>query len=123
MKYTISLSDTDIKKLAELTVENDKINKDVGAFVLERLSNEDLRLYAKYLRRYIKQNTVMIKTPQELDLKTQQLLQNMFKGKTLKIGIDPSLGAGMIAQIEDDIVNLSFKNILKHTVEALKDNR
>lgn len=114
MKKTI------LKKLAQMSIEDQKVNQSVALYVTKKLSKSDLKTYLLYLKQEVKNSTVYISTEDTLseDLKTK--FTHMFQNKNLEYSVDDTLGGGIYVKNADNIIDASIKGSVKTIVSQLK---
>lgn len=115
----MKLTDYDVKKLTQISLENGKINSEVAEFVMTKFTKKNLKIYKKYLTKEISRQTVVVKTA-NVDFDLEKKLKEHFAQKQIIIFEDNSLGAGMRIQQDDIIIDLTVKNMIHTTVKNVK---
>lgn len=117
----MEISDKDIQQLAELTIENGKVNAQVAEFVLTKLSKGDLKKYLANLKQIFNKNRVYVTISDASVTNLKKTLEEAFKGKEVIFTEDKTIGAGFKAQMGDTIIDMTMKNYLEETVDKLKE--
>jgi len=114
------MNNEDIKKLAELSFANGKVNESVKNFVLNNLSIRELRTYVFHLKNQFKKNKVYVTISNEPTKSTVGKISEIFEDKEIEFKVDPSLGGGIRIENDDNIINVNFKSLITQAVEKLK---
>lgn len=118
----MEISDKDIQQLAELTIQNGKVNAQVAEFVLTKLSKGDLKKYLGHLKHFFNKNRVYVTISDASVADLKKTIEEAFKGKDVIFTEDKTIGAGFKAQLGDTIIDMTLKNYLQETVDSLKES-
>lgn len=111
----------DIKKLSQITIENGTVDKKVANYILKKLLRKDIKIYLFYLVREIQKRSVYISSAYKLDDKDRQKISQMFKNHDMHFATDTTLGAGLVIQTNDTIIDASLKGAVQSTIDKLKN--
>lgn len=87
--------------------------------IADLLKRHDLKEYITALKKYERQNTIIVSLPSMPEEKEQKKLQTLFPKKRIIYIIDPSLLMGMKVVDNDIIYNETLKNKLEELVDHL----
>jgi F0F1-type ATP synthase delta subunit len=109
-----------IKKIAEKSFTNKNLNEAVVKGVAKRLKRSELKLYLKELYALENKKTVKVYLPtdnQENLKELYSIFKKIYPDKKIAIGVDTSLILGIRVENEDDIYELSLKNVFGNLIE------
>ena len=115
------MNNTQLKQLAEMTVQDGQVNRTVAEFVMTKLNRTQLKTYVMYLKNELIKDKVNVKTSEMIDQETEKQFQSLFAEKELQFETDEALGAGIYVKAGDTIIDLTMKNYINQTVNQLKD--
>lgn len=78
------------------------------------LSRFQLKLYIKALKKYESQKNVEVWTARQFTKQQEKALKEQFRGKRIKIILDPNLLVGIKVKEADIIYNLNLKSTLEN---------
>jgi F0F1-type ATP synthase delta subunit len=111
----------DYKQMAEASITNNALDPKKVEKIAGLLSNSELKLYIKALKKWVSENTVIVEVPDTKKV-TMNELTAVFKNKDVKVAENPSLLLGMRIKDGDDIYEMSLANTLsqieKHVLEG-----
>lgn len=111
-----------LKRLADLTIEEGKANQKIAGFALRKLPARELKSYLFYLKQALRNSRAAVTHAGELNEAAKKLLAKRFPGKELTFAREDALGAGLEIEFEDNIMKLSIRNMLERTVERMKES-
>ena len=114
------MKSNDIKKLAKLTLEQNSTQKRVMDYVLSNLPRRQLVVYLRYLKMLIEENTVHIISKENISENLKKELTKRFAGKKVLFEEDKNIGDGIIAKINDTIIDLSLPSYVTEAIDELK---
>ena len=109
-----------IKKLAEESYSNKKLNSiKVFAFA-KALKRGDLREYIRILKNFEDRMTVSITLPKETEIGLlRRKLSKIYPNKKIIFTIDPTMLAGIRVVDYDNVYELSLKNSLENRLNQI----
>ena len=110
-----------LRKLAQYTVQEPSISDSSAAYIVSKLSREELKHYRALLKHELRKTKALITTAEELSPKDTLLLEGLLPGKKIITAVDPSLGAGLQILCDDILVNAHVKNFVTQTFNRLKE--
>lgn|SRR3989344_4248818 len=116
------MKNDEIKKLAKLTVEGKKVDREIATYVLDNLSRKDLIFYLRYIKSLTDKNTVKIISGNPLPSEIKRSLIRKYADKEVLFEEDKKMGDGIKAIIGDTIIDLSTRGYVSEVVENLKQN-
>lgn len=116
----MNITDREIKKLANLSIQKGEINGTIAKFVLNKLTRSQLEKYVKYLKTEISHQTVYIQVATKESGDLEKKLGEYFEGQTVEFKLDSSLGGGLKIQQTDTIIDLSLKYMIDNAVKTVK---
>jgi len=109
----------DIKKLAKLTTASNKMSNEIADFVLTSFTRRQLLVYLKFLKAFEDKHVVRIFSKERLLEADQKKITKLFQGKTFVFEQNEDVGEGIIAQINDTVINLSLVGFVNQAIENL----
>ena len=110
-----------MKRLAELLMgPAGDISDDLAAEVLAALSRSALKDLRADLRRRIVRGRVSVSIA-GAEQSTREAVRTRYPGRTIDLGADESLGAGLRVRAGDDITDASIHGYIKNIIEKLGD--
>lgn len=110
-----------LKKLAQMSIIDNKINEYVKNFVLSKLSIKELKDYIFYLKKAVRGNDVYVTIPEDPQDGFKKSISGLFKNKNICYQKDISLGAGLKLEYNDNIINLNVKSLIENTISNIKN--
>lgn len=98
-----------------------KISNVTSKFILNKLSNKDLKTFTRYLRSELEKQRVYVTTSSQLTAMTKKTLVSAYKGKEIIEITDSTVGAGIKIQESDSIIDFTFKRYINDTINKLKE--
>ena len=110
-----------MKKLAALLLgPAGEIRDDLAAEALGALSRSALKGLRADLRRHIARGHVSVSIA-GAEQSTRETVRTRYPGRTVDLGADESLGAGLRVRAGDDIMDASVHGYIKNIIEKLGD--
>jgi hypothetical protein len=112
-----------IKKIAEKSFKNKKLDDKIVIEMAKRFKRSELKEYLRELYAMENKNTVKVFLPSDDEENIKQVystLRKMYKDKKIVVEIDPSLLVGIRVENEDNIYELSLKNIFTDFVSFVE---
>ncbi len=116
LKKSQIMNKYNIKKIAENSIVNGKLNSNAKNFVLKKFKKKDLNIYLFYLKKYINKNNVYVTISDNSDEKSHGKIAKIFKGKNIYFKVDKSLGAGFRIEYEDFVIEENIKNLINKSI-------
>ena len=118
------MNNSDIKKLAKLTLSDGETSAVLEKYVLEKLTRAELKTYLFFLKQEIKNRKVFVRTPGKPDKDILDKISKMFEGKMVDMHFEqmPSLGAGIQIELQDNLVELSLRNLISRSLENIRES-
>jgi hypothetical protein len=116
------ISPRQLKQLAELTLQEGKVNPKIAGFALKKLPSRELKSYLFYLRQALRNSRVNVAHAGEMNDASRKELSKRFAGREMIFTRSDALGGGIEIEYEDNIMKLSIRNLLEQTVERLKES-
>ena len=118
------MNNSDLKKLAKLTVSDGETTAEVEKYVLEKLTRTELKAYLFYLKQEIKNRKVFVRTAGKPDKETIDKLKKLFEGRSVDMNFEQlqSLGAGIQIEYKDNLVELSLRNLISRSLENIRES-
>lgn len=118
------MNNSDLKKLARLTVSDGQTADELEKYVLEKLTRADLRTYLFYLKQEIKNRKVFVRTPGKPDKGTIEIINKLFEGKAVEMNYEQMqpLGAGIQIEYKDNLVELSLRKLISRSLENIRES-
>jgi F0F1-type ATP synthase delta subunit len=111
----------DLKQLAAAIVSQGTVDQKAVSALIESLSANELRELLKYLRTAYEKKAVTVTTAMETDTVTRKQFETTFKN-TITYQTDPSVGAGVIVKIGDDVYDYTVLNYIENTISQLQED-
>lgn len=108
-----------IRKLAEETLNNSRVNEKVARFALETLKKSELKLYLLYLQETRRSTTIEFTTAGEVSSHILKSLEKQLGAKLVIHKSDPTLGGGFILKIGDNRYDMSLKGYIDTTIDKI----
>lgn len=115
------MNNKQLRKLAQMTIQNGKVNNNVSKYVLSRLLKNELKQYLFYLKTVVSKNSIEVVSDTPLTAATKRQLVSVFPGKTINFTDNKKIGGGLFVRIDDTILDLSVKNYIKESISQLKN--
>lgn len=112
------MTSSDIKKLAQFTATQGKIEKKLAAFIL-RLKRRELIEFTRQLNRLIDKNTVKVISELPLTSNIKQALVQKYSDKKVHF-IQEKIGDGIKVIVNDTISDLTVEGFVDQTIGQLK---
>lgn len=106
------MSKKQIKQLAIQSYTKNNLDSKKIKLIASRLSRSDLRTYVKFLKTYENQKKVTVFMPMSV-VKNGKEFSKIFPNKKIIFETDPSLLVGLKVVDNDNVYELSLKNILE----------
>ncbi len=116
------MNKSDIKKIANLSIDNGVLNRQVTSFVLKNLGRQELILYLRFLKKIISENSVRVQSQQTLTPLMRSFIQQKFKDKDIYYEVDETVGEGIKIIENDTVVDLTLKGYMDTALNNLKSN-
>lgn len=110
----------DIKKLAEMSYNNNELNIDRVDEIVKHLNRKELRLYINSLKKVEKRKTVYIESASELNEKYKDELINLYGSKKVQFIENKDLLLGLRITENDMVYNLNLENSLQQFTKYLE---
>ena len=108
-----------IDTLARETVLQDGLSESELNRVFGNLSRMELRSYTRLLKKYLEAETLTVVSTNTLEKKTQEELLRKFDKKYFRNILDSSIGAGIVIQDNDDIIDLSVSGEIRRFIRSI----
>lgn len=108
-----------IKNLAKLAANDQKTDHRRLAVALERFTRSQLKLFLRWLKKYISEKTVEVKTASSIPSSDLSLIKNLFYDKLVIVKKDKTLGAGISIADYDKVINLNVKSYIEEGIAKL----
>ena len=112
--------DNDLTNLARAIVAGDTVNQKAITSLLDSLSPQQLRVLLSALRTAYEKIAVTVTTATDTNMAEKNELENTFK-QTIRYHVDPTVGAGVIVKIGDDVYDYTVLNYIENTVTQLQE--
>ena len=118
------MNKTQIKRLAQLAVTKPEIDERIKDFVLMRLKREELKIFLHFLQQALSERKVRVWSVEGLDASTKKRIKALFPvDKTdFEYETDPSIGAGIVIENKDIVVDMSIRRMINKTMEHLRED-
>ena len=118
------MNNSELRKLAKLTVSDGETGAKLEEFVLKKLKRADLRAYLFYLKQEIKNRKVFVRTPGKPDKETLEKIKKLFEGRIVDMNFEQmqSLGAGIQIEYKDNLVELSLRKLISQSLENIRES-
>jgi len=113
------MKNNNTKKLAQLTLKQNKIDRDVASYALRKLSRKGLVSYLNHLKVMVEKQTVKITSEQVLSESIKNKIKKIFPDKQVIFETD-KIGSGIRIQIADTVVDFSIPSFINMIVTKLK---
>lgn len=110
----------EIKKLAKLTLSQNRVDKKIADYVLGKLARRELAMYLRYLKSLLAKNSVVILSEKPLPSQAKAKLTRLFTEKDVSFELSPEIGDGIKVIIGDTIIDLSLAGYVDSAVVKLK---
>lgn len=107
----------EIKKLAQLIVEQNLVSGPVKKYLFENMRKSELKIFLTYLKNELRKIRVTAVSAVSLDQSTLLTLKKMYGVRTIENVVDPQLGSGLVIFYKDDIIDMSLKGFVRRLVQ------
>lgn len=114
------MNDSDIRKLAKLTVKEKGFNKEIMSYVVNNFKRSQLSLFLRLVKTYSAKNTVRVMSENPISEQMKKKIKSMFADYDV-IFEQAQIGDGIKVAIFDTIVDLSLSGFVNETIEKLKN--
>lgn len=109
-----------LRTLAKRIVQEEEIDDESNRYIVTRFNKKQLKQLLFFLKKYVREHVVTVRTSQPIDTYTSKRIANLFSGKKVMFQNDPSLGAGLLIYDNDDEIQLSIKGYIEKMVESVR---
>lgn len=114
---------TQIKRLAHLAASEPEIDDRIQKFVLTRFKHAEMKVFLYFFQQELAERKVRVWSVEGLDPSMKKIVKAMFPDdKTdFEYKTDPSIGAGVIIENKDVVVDMSIRRMINKTIEHLRE--
>lgn len=113
----------EIKKLAEQSFINSKLDTKIIKKIIARLKKKELKVYIKFLKKLENERLVRVFLPvDKIEDKIIREIRNMFPGKKIEYVTDSNLIAGLRVIDNDMVYEFNLKDSLKRIIKYLRQS-
>ncbi len=116
------MNKSDIKKIANLSISNGVLNRNVTSYVLKNLGRQELILYLRFIKRIISENSVRVQSQETLTPIMKSLIEQKFKNKDIYYEVDENVGEGIKVIENDTVFDFTLNGYMDTALNNLKSN-
>lgn len=105
-----------LRLLAKETAQQKELSNQASQYLAQKLTRGDLRTYLFFLKKYIHENEVNVKTSIPASNQTMSQLKKLFPNKNVTFGTDSSLGGGIYIEDGDNLIYMNIKSAMESII-------